>query len=131
MILRATAVWALLLVIAILNGGVREGWITPRWGSRTGHIASTLMLAALIFLTAWLSVRWLRLSTPAGAVRVGILWLVLTLAFEFLGGHYLFRRSWASLWAEYDLSQGRIWVLVPLVTFLAPLLAGYLRGLFR
>ena len=131
MILRATAVWLLLLVIAILNGGVREGWIIPRWGSRTGHIVSTLMLAALIVLTAWISVRWVRLSTPAGAVRVGILWLVLTLAFEFLAGHYLFRRGWASLWAEYDLSQGRIWVLLPLVTFLAPLLVGYLRGLFR
>ena len=65
------------------------------------------------------------------ALRVGILWLVLTLAFELIAGHYLFRRSWPSLWAEYDLSRGRIWVLVPLVTFLAPLLAGYLRGLFR
>ena len=131
MILRATAVWALLLVIAILNGGVREGWITPRWGPRTGNIASTLSLAALILLTAWLSIRWLRISTPGGALRVGMLWLVFTLAFEFLAGHYLFRRSWPSLWAEYDLSQGRIWVLVLLVTCLAPLLAGYLKGLFR
>ena len=131
MTLRATAVWVLLLVIAILNGGVRERWITPRWGPRTGHIASTLMLAALIFLTTWLNVRWLRLSTPGDALRVGILWLVLTLAFELIAGHYLFRRSWPSLWAEYDLSRGRIWVLVPLVTFLAPLLAGYPRGLFR
>jgi hypothetical protein len=131
MILRATAVWVLLLVMAILNGGVRERWITPRWGPRAGHIASTLMLAALILLTAWLSVRWLRLSTPADAFRVGILWSVLTLAFELIAGHYLFRRSWPSLWAEYDLRQGRIWILVPLVTLLAPLAAGYLRGLFR
>jgi hypothetical protein len=128
---RAIAVWGLLLVIAILNGGVREWWLVPRWGASTVHIVSTVMLAALILLTAWLSVRWLRLSLPAEALGIGVLWLVLTLAFEFLAGHYLFRRSWSSLWAEYDLSQGRIWAVIPLVTLLAPLIAGYLKGSFH
>lgn len=47
-----------------------------------------------------------------GALKVGALWLVLTLAFEFLAGHYLFQKPWAVLLQDYDLSWGRIWVAV-------------------
>lgn len=130
-IVRALAVWALLLGVAILNGGIREGWITPRFGPSTGHILSTIILATLIVLIAWLTVGWIRLPTPSAALGVGLLWLVLTLAFEFLAGHYLFRRSWATLWSDYDLNRGRIWVLVPIVTLLSPFLAGQIRGLFK
>jgi hypothetical protein len=90
-----------------------------------------VMLAGLILLSAWLTVRWIRPWNTGAALRVGAIWLVLTLGFEFLAGHYLFGRSWASLWAEYDVSQGRIWVLIPLVTLSAPLLAGNARGLYR
>jgi hypothetical protein len=121
----------LILMLAILNGGVRETWLTPRWGARTGHVVSTLLLSGVILASAWLTIRWIRPSTTAAALRVGTIWLVLTLGFEFLAGHYLFGRTWASLWAEYDLTQGRIWVLIPLVTLLAPPLAGHARGLYR
>jgi hypothetical protein len=131
MIGRAVMVWVLLLMVAVLNGALREGWITPRWGPGTGHVVSTLLLAALILLVACLTVGWLPLSTRGQALRVGLIWLLLTLAFEFLAGHYLFGRDWRNLWSEYNLRQGRIWVFIPVVTFFAPLLGGYLRGLFR
>jgi hypothetical protein len=131
MILRAVVVWVLLLGIAILNGGVREGWITPRFGASAGHVASTILLAAFILLTAWLTIGWIRPPSPNAALRVGLLWMVLTLAFEFLGGHYLFGRPWNTLWSDYDLSRGRIWTLIPIVTLLAPVLAGHLRGFYR
>jgi hypothetical protein len=32
--------------------------------------------------------------------------------------------------ADYDVMRGRIWVLVPLVTFLAPCWVGRMRGLW-
>jgi hypothetical protein len=66
---------------------------------------------------------------PAGALRIGVLWLALTLGFEFLVGHFVFRRPWATLLADYDLRRGRIWLVVLVVTFVAPLVAARLRGL--
>ena len=47
---------------------------------------------------------------------------MLTLAFEFLAGHYLFGNSWERLLADYDVARGRIWPLVLIVTFVTPLL---------
>jgi hypothetical protein len=63
------------------------------------------------------------------ALAVGALWLVLTLAFEFLAGHYLFGQDWAVLLQEYDLSRGRIWLAVLVVVLFAPLWTARLRVL--
>jgi len=50
-------------------------------------------------------------------------WVALTLAFEFLAGHYLFHNPWDKLLADYDVLHGRIWPLVLIVTLLAPVIA--------
>ena len=54
---------------------------------------------------------------------------MLTLAFE-VGAGRLSGKPWSVVLADYDLLRGRIWVLVPIVTFLAPLWVGRLRGLW-
>jgi hypothetical protein len=53
---------------------------------------------------------------------------VLTLAFEFGVGHWVFRNSWEKLLHDYDLSSGRIWILVLATTLLAPVAAFRLGG---
>ena len=65
--------------------------------------------------------------TLRAALVVGLGWLLMTLAFEFGFGR-LRGRSWAELLVDYDLRAGRIWVLVLVVTALAPLLASWMHG---
>jgi hypothetical protein len=55
-------------------------------------------------------------------------WVALTVAIEFLAGHYLFGHSWQKLFADCDLAQGRIWVLVLVAYFSAPQWAAWTRG---
>ena len=121
--LRALAVWVLVLVIAILNGAIREGILRPAWGTRVAHVVSTVSLSILILIAAWMTGPFARYPTTAAAWGVGVLWVVLTLGFEFLGGHFLFGKTWEVLLADYDLVQGRIWPLVLVVTLIAPVLA--------
>ena len=71
---------------------------------------------------------WVRPLTRGDAWTVGVLWLVLTLAFEFLAGHYLFHNPWERLFADYNVAQGRIWILVLITTVLAPVLVYALRS---
>ena len=52
---------------------------------------------------------------------IGFGWVTLTLAFEFLGGRFLFGKAWTELAADYNLLAGRIWVLVLVVTLLTPI----------
>ena len=109
--------------MAVLNGSVREALITPRFGAFAGHIISTVMLSAVILLVARVSISWIGARSTADAFVVGFTWLVLTLAFEFVAGHYLFHSPWEKLLADYNILQGRIWVVVLLATLLAPIWA--------
>ena len=122
---RGLLVWCALLVLAVANGAVRETLITPRLGERAGHALSTLMLSAGILAVSWLTIGWLRPADPGGALALGGLWVALTLAFEFLAGHYAFKSPWSKLLADYNVLRGRIWILVVLTTGMAPWLAAY------
>ena len=129
MIWRAIIVWFAVLALAVINGGVREMWLIPRLGAGPGRVVSAVSLCLLVFLVTWLTIGWIRPATAGRALRVGLLWLVLTLTFEFGAGHYLFHKPWAVLLEDYDVSRGRIWPVVLLVVLLAPLWTARIRGL--
>jgi hypothetical protein len=130
MLLRAVVIWSGILVLASLNGAVRDLLLTPRWGDPIARAISTIVLCALVLLVTWLTISWIGPGRPRDALAVGVLWLILTLAFEFLAGHYLFHKTWTTLLADYDVRRGRIWVLVLIVTLLAPSWLARARGLF-
>ena len=121
MLLRAGAIWLSLLVLAILNGIVRDTLGLPR-------ALSSLLLAAGILIGAWLAVPWIGPGTMREAWLVGVVWLVATLVFEFFAGHYLFGTPWAELLEEYDVAAGRLWLLALLATFGGPALAYRMRA---
>ena len=131
MILRALAVWLLLLILAVLNGGLRDTQLSPRLGDTVGRGISTLLLCGLIVLAPWLTIGWIRPGGSREALAVGALWVALTLAFEFGVGHYGFGKPWPELLADYDLSRGRIWIAVLVVTLLAPWWTARSRGLLQ
>ena len=130
MIRRALAVWFVLLVLASANGALREGIIIPAAGETAGRAISTVMLSAMILVLTWLTIGWIRPATSGEAWIVGALWVALTLAFEFLAGHYIFGHPWDRLLEDYNLPAGRIWVLVLITTAIAPWLAARGRGVW-
>ncbi|HNE79696.1 MAG TPA: hypothetical protein PKH36_01240 [Flavobacteriales bacterium] len=127
---KAIILWFVLMVLAILNGTVRVKFIIPHTGLTAGLAISTVMLCMLILFTTWLTIRWMGPADPQQAWGLGLLWLAMTLGFEFGAGHFLFKKPWTELLLDYNLSKGRIWVLVPVVTVLAPWWMARLRGLF-
>ena len=128
MLTRALIVWLALLGLAILNGGAREAFIIPRTGDLRGHLLSTITLCLAILALSWFSINWIHPASVRDAWTIGAVWVALTLAFEFLAGHYLFGNPWSRLLADYDIFRGRIWVLVLATTALAPALSAYARG---
>ena len=120
---RALLVWLLFLVTAICNGAVREGILRPAVGVQVAHVVSTLSLSILIFAGTWLTAPFIRYESMEAAWGVGVMWVALTLAFEFLAGRFVFGKTWDVLLADYDVMQGRVWPLVLVVTLIAPRVA--------
>ncbi|MBL8059855.1 MAG: hypothetical protein JNK63_03955 [Chthonomonas sp.] len=116
---RAFAVWFGIAILAVLNGGFREVILIPKLGERAGHILSTLLLSATIMVVAFLSIRWIGIPSLASAWAVAAGWLVLTLLFETIAGHYLFGNPWEKIFADYRVSHGRVWILIPFTILFA------------
>ena len=127
MLTRALLAWFVLLGLAVLNGGVRQAVLIPRLGGQQGHVLSTLLLSCIIVAATWFILPWVRPMALFEVWFVGGIWVLLTIAFEFLAGHYLFGNPWEKLFEDYNLAQGRIWVLVLATTLLAPALVWLLR----
>jgi hypothetical protein len=120
MIVRGLVVWLLILILAILNGAARDGLMTPVLGDTLARAISTLILCGLIAGVSWGTIGWVGPASRRDAWLIGILWLSMTLGFEFLAGHYLFGKPWSELLADYDVRRGRIWILVLIVVLVAP-----------
>ncbi len=128
--LRSIVVWFVFVVLAIMNGALRNTVLTPRLGEFRGHITSTVILCAAILIVTWLTIGWIRPVNSSDALLIGGGWVLMTVAFEFLAGHYVFRTAWTTLLADYDLFAGRVWVLVLVTTAFAPLLMARARDAF-
>jgi len=129
MIKKSLVIWLAMGVLAILNAGVRNTFITPRLGEHAGHVISTATGCAAFLLLIWLALTWIRPVSRGDLWLIGSLWLAMTVAFEFLAGHYLFGNSWVRLFADYNVLRGRVWVAVLVVTFFGPLWMGRLRAI--
>ena len=120
--LRASLVWLAIIPLAILNGGIRIYWLIPALGEGWAHIASSIILSAVIFVMAWYTLRH-TLGSSRQAMIVGLMWVTFTVLFEFGFGHYVMGHAWTKLLADYNVFQGRVWVLVLVSEFFAPLFA--------
>ncbi len=128
-LLYALGMWFVLVIAAILNATFREVFITPKLGEHAGHVISTFTFMCIILALTYLFLGYLDADLARNdLLLIGAFWLVLTVAFEFLFGHYVMGHPWGKLLADYNIFKGRVWVLVLITTFLAPWLVGtYLR----
>jgi hypothetical protein len=128
-LLRSLAVWLLILCLAVANGAFREAVLVRKWNAAQAHFISTVILCVLIFIATFILIDWIDPRSARDALRIGLLWLVLTVAFEFALGRLIVKKSWAELLADYNLLTGRVWILVPATVAIAPLLMALTRGI--
>ncbi|RLQ20843.1 hypothetical protein DWB85_15725 [Seongchinamella sediminis] len=115
--------WLLLMVLAVANGVMRQVVYGPGLPELYAHQLSTFLAAVIFAAAVWLLAKKRPPASPEQALQIGVVWLALTLSFEFVFGHYVAGHSWARLLADYDLLSGRLWpLLLVWITFL-PLLA--------
>ncbi len=120
--------WFPMVAIAIANGGLRQAWYGKHLGELHAHQISTLTAVVLFGVYIWFIMHLWRPASATQAITVGLLWLAMTVAFEFLFGYYVAGHSWGRLLRDYNLFAGRVWVVVLVWVTVAPYLFFRLRG---
>jgi hypothetical protein len=117
------------MVIAIANGAVRQFWLLPWLGEHAALPLSGILLTILIFLVSLTTVKPIGIRNLGQAWATGLLWLGLTIAFEFLFGHFALGQSWRQLTTAYSPGNDNLWLLVLFSTLVSPFFAAKSRGL--
>ena len=109
------------MILAIINAIIRNVIYKPAIGDLHAHQLSTIVFILIIFFVSYIVIRYsnLQLSTQQTFI-IGTIWLIMTICFEFIAGHYLFGNSWDKLFADYNILEGRIWSLVLFTLFFSP-----------
>ncbi len=125
---KALVVWFAILVLAVLNGLLREKVLVPNFGAIPSMVLSGVLLSIIILVLAYLLVSWVGGQGSRQFLLIGVGWLVLTLIFEF--SFSLSRGAELSKLVEaYTFKGGNLWPVVLVVTAVSPWLAARLRGL--
>jgi hypothetical protein len=115
----AAGFWLVLAAIATAAGISRERWLVPLLGESRAHQVGTLLVATAFWVAIAFYVRRTQ-PRPNEAVLVGAGWLLGAVAFEFGFGHYVDGLPWDRLLADYDLTKGRLLLLLWLTVAMAP-----------
>ncbi len=114
------ACWIGMVVLAILNGIMRESLYKQYMHELTAHQVSTLILLILFGIYVWFLTGFRPLESAKQALLIGVMWCVMTVVFEFVFGHYVAGHTWSKLFQDYNLVKGRLWSLVLIWTTIAP-----------
>lgn len=114
--------WVPMVAIAIGNAALRE-IVYGQWiGELRAHQVSTLTGLLLFGIYIWVVIRIWKPESSGQAVTIGLIWLGLTVGFEFSFGHYVVGQPWSRLIHDYNIFAGRIWIVLLLWIASAPYL---------
>jgi len=126
---RIVGIWALFVIAAILNAAIRKHVLAPVIGQQLALPLSGILLSIFIFFITLGMVTFLEVSNLIGFWLVGAFWVLLTVTFEFVFGHYIIGESWDTLFKIFNILEGDLFVLVLFVTAVSPYISAKIRVL--
>jgi len=111
--------WLPMIAIAFANATIRQLVFTKYFSDLRAQQFSTITLIILCTIYIWFVFPFLNIQSGNQAILIGLVWVVLTVLFEFSLGR-LVRRSWESLLQDYNITAGRIWPGFLICLFLLP-----------
>jgi flagellar biosynthesis protein FliR len=108
-----------MVAIAFANATIRELALMKQFNEFRSHQLSTITLIILCWIYTWFIFPYLQIQNAKQAFLTGLVWVLLTIAFELLLG-VLTGKSWEFLLRDYDIARGRIWVLFLVSLLITP-----------
>jgi hypothetical protein len=126
---RSIAVWLLIIFAESVHGVLRTLYLAPLLGDFRARQVSVFTASLIIFAIAFATIRWIGTGRRSHLWGIGVLWVLLTVAFEFSLGRFVLELDWERLFSDYNLGQGGLMGLGLAAMCVTPLATAKLRGL--
>ena len=120
MILKYFIAWFPMILIAMLNGSLREYVIADYVSELIAHQISCATLIIFFSLYIYYISRKWKIDSCSKSWLIGVMWLCMTVIFEFGFFHYAAGQPWEILLADYNILAGRLWILVLIWILISP-----------
>src|SRR5918993_6064430 len=130
LVVRALAVWLLLITAEVVHGIVHTLVLTPVVGDFRARQLGVFTGSLLIWLITALTIRWIRASRPRTLLMIGSAWVILTVVFEISLGRML-GYSWERLGSDYNVLEGGLLPIGFVIMTTSPLIAARLRAVWN
>jgi len=126
MVKKSILIWLSIIPLAILNGGLREAFLTPRLGECYAQPISGIILCLLIFIVSLVLIPRIGRGGEKTYWKIGILWFALTIVFETILGLAM-GDTFSELLKAYDITTGNLWSIIVIFVGIAPWLVAKLK----
>ncbi len=123
---RALTLWLLIILAESVHGTLRTVYLAPVIGDFRSRQLGVFTGTFIIYLVALTGSRWLGSRDAGTLLRIGALWVGMTVLFEVLLGRLVLGYDWPRVLADYDLAHGGLLGLGLVAMFFTPLLAARL-----
>ncbi|MBD2041249.1 hypothetical protein [Microcoleus sp. FACHB-672] len=133
----AFVLWLIAFAIGAGNNSIADLFIAPGFGEYGSHVYKIAVLIVVFFVLAWIYARQNRGATWGSSVLgTGFLWVGLSAIADLILKAYVWNIprqcpetyktivSSTCVLADYYIWEGRLWILLLVSAFLAPLLMG-------
>ncbi len=120
--------WVGMVILAIINGIIREKIYAQYMSELAAHQLSTLIAIILFGIYIYFLTGIFNIQSVKQALLIGGIWLTMTVIFEFVFGHFVAGHSWSRLFMDYNLFRGRVWILVLVWILVAPYVCYRIRS---
>ena len=126
MIKKSILIWLSIIPLAILNGALREAFLTPSIRECCAQLISGITLCLLIFIVSLVFIPRIGRGEEKTYWKIGILWIVLTIVFETILGITM-GNSFSELLKAYDITTGNLWLIVVIFMGIVPWLTAKIK----
>jgi len=117
----------MLIVAEVVHGILRAIALVPIVGEFRANQIGVFTGSAIILAIAYFTIGWIGAKRLSELLLVGLIWLVLTAAFEVLVGRFVVGLSWERIASDYKVLNGGLMPLGLLLLFFSPMIAAQLR----
>lgn len=120
--LKTSMIWFVIAVLAIVNGIFRENVLVGMIGPNMAVPVSGITLSMIVLIVTYVSFPLFGKHHAPTYFVIGLQWVLMTLLFEFIFGHYVMGKSWSDILEVFHIMRGNLFIIVLAVSLISPLL---------
>lgn len=129
LVIRASLIWLLIAVLAIVNGIFRESLLVPLIGHSAALPVSGISLSSIIFIVTYFVFPMFGKRSFQTYFFIGLQWVLMTLIFELVFGHYIIGKPWPVIFEVFNVYQGNLFVIVLLTSLFSPFIVAKIKSI--